>query len=120
MKKRTRKKRHLGEFRTMGFTIRARWQSELIGLQFDSISDEFLDALVDRGMECGGGLGPGDLHVVVQSSNEYGSTTEEGRKQIMRWLESCSNIESFAVSESWDLYHSSDPLGTEIAKPLRV
>ena len=94
----------------MGFTIRGRWRPELVGHKFDSVTDEFLDALVDRGMACGGGLGPPDFHVVVQSLRQYSSTTQEGRTQMMSWMESCSDIESFVASETWDLCYSSDPL----------
>jgi uncharacterized protein YggL (DUF469 family) len=102
MKKRLRKKKHYGEF--------TEWGRQIVVIRnlMDGF-DEFLDAFVEEAIEangcyCGGGGKENKLNVVVELGRR--SDDPDARlKRITAWLEVRSDVESWKVSEEFDLWH---------------
>lgn len=102
MKKRLRKKKHYGEF--------TEWGRQIVVIRnlMDGF-DEFLDAFVEEAIEangcyCGGGGKENKLDVVVELGRR--SDDPDARlKRITAWLKVRSDVESWKVSEEFDLWH---------------
>jgi len=102
MKKRLRKKKHVGEFAVYGREI-------IIKLNRNDDSDEFFDAFIVEAIEgngcyCFGGGTP----------NRYGMFVTLGRrcenpdakmKAIIAWIEAQPDVESWTVSEEYDAFY---------------
>jgi uncharacterized protein len=102
MKKRLRKKKHVGEFAEYGREI-------IIKLNRNDDSDEFFDAFIVEAIEgngcyCFGGGTP----------NRYGMFVTLGRrcenpdakmKAIIAWIEAQPDVESWTVSEEYDAFY---------------
>ena len=102
MKKRLRKKKHLGEF--------TEWGRQLVILRnLKNGFDEFLDAFIEEAIElngccCGGGGKENKLDVVVELGCR--SDDPDARlKRITAWLDARSDVESWKVGEEFDLWH---------------
>jgi uncharacterized protein len=102
MKRRLRKKKHLGEF--------AEWGRQLVIMRNRKDGfDEFLDTFIEEAIElnrcyCGGGGKENKLDVVV----ELGRHSDEPNarlKRITAWLDSRSDVESWRVGEEFDIWH---------------
>ncbi|MDA1274802.1 MAG: 50S ribosome-binding protein YggL [Verrucomicrobia bacterium] len=119
MRKRLRKKKHLGEFRQMGFTADCQMRPGLSGAEFDQFTDEFIvQAIEAHGLVFGGGGSPErGWSGVVCRDDRYDSTTDVEKAAVQHWLEQRSEIESFRLSEFWDVWHGPDPFDTEDAEP---
>ena len=118
MRKRLRKKKHLGEFRQMGFSADCRLRAGLSDTQFDQFMDEFiLQAIEAQGLVFGGGGSPkqGWSGVVCRDSR-YASTTDADKTAVQHWLESRTEIESFRLSDFWDVWHGPDPFDAKDAE----
>ncbi|RRJ96004.1 DUF469 family protein [Opitutaceae bacterium TAV4] len=112
MKKRLRKKKHLGEFRQFGFELTCRFQTDVPVERFDRFVDEFIaDAIEADGLTFGGG---GDLKRgwsgVVSRDHRYASITEEDREHVHGWLLGQEIVAAVELSEPCDLWHGSGPL----------
>ncbi len=118
MRKRLRKKKHLGEFRQMGFSADCHMRPGLSGPQFDQFTDEFIvQAIEAHGLVFGGGGSPErGWSGVVCRDDCYDSTTNVDKAAVHRWLEQRSELESFRLSEFWDVWHGSDPFDTKDAE----
>lgn len=118
MKKRLRKKKHLEEFRQMGFSIHLRFRSHLSPGEFDQFLDELIeDAVETEGLAFGGGGSHEQgLNGVVSRDHRYDSTTEEDRAGLNDWLLSRSEVVSCRVSGLWDLWHGSNPFDSGIVE----
>lgn len=102
MKKRLRKKLHLGEFLELGFEIIWRFRP---GVDLDTVSG-FFDAYFGFTADL-------DLHI-AGSANSYvnnsfispwrGSATQEHRRRVMAWLESRPEIDRFHVGDMEDVW----------------
>ena len=102
MKKRLRKKKHLGEF--------TEWGRQLVIMRNRKDGfDEFLDAFIEDAIElnrcyCGGGGKENKLDVVVELGRR--SDEPDARlKRITAWLDSRSDVESWRVGEEFDIWH---------------
>jgi uncharacterized protein YggL (DUF469 family) len=101
MKKRLRKKKHLGEFRDWGREVE-------ICLHSGEYLDNFLDQLVswveDHGCYCGGGGSGANLSVIIEFGNDL-------RKEVpifetlKKWLESHPSVSDFKFGPVVDLWH---------------
>jgi uncharacterized protein len=102
MKKRLRKKRHLGEFIKWGAPIAiVRKHKD----DFDSFLDNFIEQAIERnGLYFGGGGKEDYLDGVI----ELGKTSdnpEERLKKILEWLANRKDVESYVIGEKLDLWH---------------
>ena len=118
MRKRLRKKKHLGEFRQMGFSVDCQLRSGLSAAEFDQFTDEFIvQAIEAHGLVFGGGGSPDrGWSGVVCRDHRYDSTTDVDKAAVQGWLEHRSELESFRLSGSRDVWYGSDPFDTEIAE----
>ena len=120
MKKRLRKKKHLGEFRQMGFSVDCRIRSGLSEEGFDRFIDHFMDHAIEaNGLIFGGGGSPeGGWRGVICRDHRYDSTTDAEKGTVQTWFEQRPEVESFELSGFWDVWQGSDPLDREIVKPI--
>lgn len=112
MRRRLRKKKHLGEFHQYGFSLVCLLREGLSSEEFDSFVDTFIaDAIEARGLIFGGGGSPAARWSgVVCRDHRYDSTTEEDCTFIREWLNRQAVVASFTISKPWDVWHGSDPL----------
>jgi len=102
MKKRLRKKKHVGEF--------TEWGRQLVIMRnrregFDAFLDAFIEEAVEsNGCYCGGGGKEDKLDVVVELSRR--SDAPDARvNRITAWLESRSDVETWRLGEEFDVWH---------------
>jgi uncharacterized protein YggL (DUF469 family) len=102
MRKRLRKKKHIGEFTAFGCLL-------TIDRKPTTGIDEFMDAFISDAIEangcyCGGGGTEDRLEFVVELGRK--SDNPEGRiKQICNWLDSRQNVEDYKLGELTDLWY---------------
>ncbi len=102
MKKRLRKKRHLGEF--------IEWGRQIIVTRsardgFDEFMDSFVvEAIEANGCYCGGG-GNGDTLDMVIELGRRSDDPDMRLNKITAWLDARSDVQSYKVSEEFDVWH---------------
>jgi uncharacterized protein YggL (DUF469 family) len=107
MKKRLRKKKHLGEFRQFGFSISCHFQPNTPPEQFDRFVDEFItEAIEAGGLEFGGGGDPNKgWEGIACRAHRYDSTTEKDREHVKNWLGKQKILTAIEISKPLDLWH---------------
>ena len=102
MKKRLRKKKHVGEF--------AEWGRQLIAtrntkMDADAFQDAFIsEAIEGSGCYCGGALSDDKIDVIV----ELGKMSEDPENKFARitaWLDARSDIEDWKAGPIFDLWY---------------
>jgi uncharacterized protein len=118
MKKRLRKKKHLREFRQMGFSVECRIRPGLSAVEFDRFTDEFIVQAIEAGALVFGGGGSPDRgwSGIVCRDDRYDSTSDGDKATVQNWLEQRSEVESFRLSGFWDVWHGSDPFDSDDAE----
>jgi len=102
MKKRLRKKKHLGEF--------TEWARQLIIMRnqkdgFDEFFDDFIEEAIEYyGCYCGGGGKEDKLEVIVELGR-HSDDPDAKLKKIIAWLDARSDVESWKVSNEFDVWH---------------
>jgi uncharacterized protein YggL (DUF469 family) len=108
MKKRLRKKKHLGEFQEFGFEVSCRFNSELSDEQFEQFIDTFLqEAIESNGLSFGGGGDKQEWKGFV-TLDRSGSATEEHRINVSKWLESRPEVIYIKVDSLVDAWYGWD------------
>ena len=112
MKKRLRKKKHLGEFRQFGFSLACRFHTSVSFEQFDRFVNGFIiEAIEAEGLAFGGGGDPAqDWSGIICRAHRYDSITEEDRERVGNWLRGQEILAAVEISAPWDVWHGSDPL----------
>jgi uncharacterized protein YggL (DUF469 family) len=108
MKKRLRKKKHLGEFEELGFRVRFRLSPDLRDAERNRLLAEgWIREAIEANELCfgGGGLEVWDGFVTLARG---GSATEEHRRLVARWLEAQPAIVEHTVFPLVDAWHG-DP-----------
>ena len=106
MKKRLRKKFHLGEFREFGFNVSIQFVENFRDDDFDRFLDAFiLEAIEGNELACGGGGRKTDCSFFVVSDKSRGSVTEEHRKLVHKWLENNSMVRHFNTGPLVDAWN---------------
>ena len=102
MKRRLRKKKHLGEF--------AEWGRQLVITrnrkdEFDEFLDTFIEEAIEAsGCYCGGGGKEDKLDVVVELGRR--SDDPDARlDRIKAWLKARPDVENWRVGEEFDIWH---------------
>lgn len=104
MRKRLRKKLHLGEFQEFGFEVRFRGADDLSNDSFDSIVDAFITQAIEAsGLMCGG-EGKNPEWTVFVTLNRRGSATEEHRQAVQKWLEAQQEVKEMEVGSLIDAW----------------
>ncbi|MFO7685021.1 MAG: 50S ribosome-binding protein YggL [Desulfobacterales bacterium] len=102
MKKRLRKKKHLGEFTEYGRQL-------VINRKLTDGFDEFLDAFIKEAIEanncyCGGGGKEDKLNVIVELGRR--SDDPDARlDRIIAWLDARPDVENWKVADEFDIWH---------------
>ena len=104
MKRRLRKKKHVGEFREYGFEIRFIFSEQLSTVDRNSLLDDWIClAIENNGLQFGGG-GRGNIWKGVVTSEGKGSTTEEQRIIIEEWLSAEPRVLDYEVGSLIDVW----------------
>jgi len=115
MKKRLRKKKHVGEFTEWGRRL-------VITRNRKDGFDEFLDAFIEEAIEasgcyCGGGGKEDRLDVVV----ELGRRSDDPAarlKRITTWLDARPDVQSWKAGDEFDIWHGNfKDIEEEIEQP---
>jgi len=106
LKKRLRKKKHVGEFQEFGFSVQLRFSEHLSVDDRDSLLDDFIGAAIEaNGLLCGGG-GNGHSWEVFVTLDRRGSATEIHRQKVGRWLSKENSILQYEVGPLEDAWYS--------------
>lgn len=100
MRKRLRKKKHMGEFQEWGVEFELTLKS---GVEFDAFLDEFLeDCIESRGLAFGGGGGGTKLKGFV----ELGQSDEHlaNLAHVAAWFANSASIDNYSMSEPVDAW----------------
>lgn len=104
MKKRIRKKLHLGEFRELGFQLRFRVRDTVSDAELDSWWDDFItEAIEGNKLLCGGASGR-EWNVFVTLDGR-GSATDEHRATLERWLRARGDVDAIDIGPLVDMWH---------------
>jgi len=105
VRKRLRKKLHVGEFQELGFAVRFRVTDNLSHDAFAAVVDAFISQAIEaHGLLCGGG-GENPAWSVFVTRKERGSVTEEHRQAIERWLAACPEVNTVRIGPLVDAWY---------------
>lgn len=105
LKRRLRKKYHLGEFQELGFEIRVEFEPNLSRTEFDKLYDEFIEKIEENNLAFGGGGGPEIWQGFVSGFENYQFPTNEQRDTIKNYLESLPDIAKCEVGNLKDAWY---------------
>jgi uncharacterized protein YggL (DUF469 family) len=106
MKKRLRKKRHLGEFREDGFSVSFHLAGDALSQdeQLDFLDSIITEAIEPNGLDCGGGGGNGSEWYFFITRSGRGSTMEADRTAVLKWLEGQAIVRDISVGPLVDAW----------------
>jgi uncharacterized protein YggL (DUF469 family) len=105
VKKRLRKKLHVGAFQELGFEVHFRVADNLSYDAFDAVVDAFISQAIEAyGLLCGGGGQNPEWSVFVTREGR-GSATEEHRQAIERWLATRPEVNTVQIGPLVDAWH---------------
>jgi uncharacterized protein YggL (DUF469 family) len=108
MRKRLRKKRHLGEFAEHAFDVWCTLETGLTEAATDAFVDRFLSqAIESQGLSCGGGGRDAKWHFCVGRAGR-GSPTAMQRVAVGMWLSEQPEVASHGLGELFDAWHGRD------------
>jgi uncharacterized protein YggL (DUF469 family) len=102
MKKRHRKKKHVGEYTEWGrqFVITRNRRDG-----FDDFFDAFIEEAIEaNGLYCGGGGKESRLNVVVELGRDL-TQADEKTNLIVEWLKSRLDVKEWRMGEVFDVWH---------------
>ena len=105
MKKRLRKKLHVGEFQELGFEVRFQVADNRSHDAFDAVADAFISQAIEaHRLVCGGG-GKNPEWSVFVTRDARGSVTEEHRQAIARWLAARPEVNAVQIGPLVDAWY---------------
>ena len=105
MKKRLRKKLHVGEFQEFGFTVTMKFQESNTEESLNQFVEAFLNEVVDpNGLDFAGSGDRMDFTGFLVLAKR-GSATEAQRAATTAWLETQESVVSFEVGELVDAWY---------------
>ena len=108
MKKRLRKKKHLGELKELGFEVRGDLRPGLCGNDIEAFVDRLIDIVEARSLAFGGGAGRDDKLDGFVTRPGRGSATEEDRAALAAFLDGDKEIAGHEVGALRDAWHGWD------------
>ncbi len=105
LKRRLRKKYHVGEFQEFGFEIFVTFRLNLSETDSDQLYDEFIVEIEANKLLFGGGGGLGSMQGFVTASKNYQSPNIEQREKIKNWLENHREIAGCKVGNFKDAWY---------------
>ena len=114
MKKRLRKKKHLGEFAVRGVSLRVRFVDGFDEAAFDRFIDDFIDWIETKDLQFGGGGSyQSAWEGVIDPSPQWLKIPSDVIADLESWLRASGQVSGFEISPLWDLYYGRDPFDTE-------
>jgi uncharacterized protein YggL (DUF469 family) len=105
VRKRLRKKLHVGEFQELGFEVYFRVADNLSYDAFDAVVDTFISQAIEaHGLLCGGGGTNPEWSVFVTPQGR-GSATEEHRQAIAAWLAARPEVSTVQIGPLVDAWY---------------
>lgn len=105
MKKRLRKKLHLGEFREDCFEIEFSFDPPLSPEAFDNFWDDFVCGLIEaEDLQFGGGGDPASWHGFVEKAGR-GTVRERDRQIVVDWLEQHPDVSTVSAGPLRDAWY---------------
>lgn len=105
MKKRLRKKYHLGEFQELCFEIRFQFKGKTMSQEGDLFWLEFITACIEgNGLHCGGAMSDEGWHFTAHSVDKK-LAIEEQRAAVMKWLEARSDVAQASCGSFKDAWY---------------
>ena len=102
MKKRLRKKKHIGEFAEWGRQLVA---SRNTNINADAFHDAFIiEAIEANGCYCGGSLSDDKINVIVELG-KMSENLESKFAKVTAWIDKRSDIEEWRAGPLFDLWH---------------
>lgn len=109
LKRRLRKKFHVGEFQELCFEIQVFLKLNLSESEFNIFTDDFiLEAIEKNRLEFGGGGDPIKWSGFASSAKKYHSPNIEQRDAVGKWLENRKEVEKFEIGDFRDAWHNWD------------
>jgi uncharacterized protein YggL (DUF469 family) len=105
LKRRLRKKFHVGEFQESGFEIFVNLKSDLSEIEFDKFLDEFIGVIEENKLLFGGGRK--DWEGFITSAKKFASPAVEDREKIKIWLEKREEVIDCKVGHFLDAWNDS-------------
>lgn len=102
MRKRLRKKRHVGEYTEWGmqFVVNRNRREG-----FDDFFDEFIEEAIEaNGCYCGGGGKEDRLNVIVELGRKL-NEVEIKKNYIIEWLRLRPDVKNWRLGEIFDIWH---------------
>ena len=82
MRKRLRKKLHIGEFKVLGFRVTGALAEDAD--PSDNLLNDLVDFVEARGLQFGGSIGSAKIYIYVE--HDTGSCTDKDREAVGAWL----------------------------------
>jgi uncharacterized protein len=103
LKRRLRKKFHVGEFQELGFEIKVSLKSELSEVDSDKFYVDFILQAVEKNqLMFGGGGDSKSVEGFITSSKKYTSATENQKEQVRNWLKQRDEVFEFQIGDLKD------------------
>jgi uncharacterized protein YggL (DUF469 family) len=100
--KRLRKKKHIGEFRELGFAVELTLRSGLSAAEHNQFADEWIALVEARELAFGGGGSPKFDGFVTRAAG--GSTTEEDRAALTTFVASHRHVVAHSIGPLVDAW----------------
>jgi len=104
MKKRLRKKKHIGEFQELGFEVDGDLRPGMERDDVGAFTDRFLAHIEARKLAFGGGIGGGDFGGFVARFGR-GTATNDDRASVAAFLASDPDVTRHVVGELRDAWY---------------
>jgi uncharacterized protein len=102
MRKRLRKKKHLGEFVEWGVPLAVRRRHDE---DFDNFLEDFLTQAIEANGLAFGGSGLGDRLTGIIELGRPADPVDAHLQQVRRWLDAREDVEQYLVGQFVDLWH---------------
>lgn len=105
MKKRLRKKFHLGEFQSFGFAVLGSTSKLLTSAEEDLFLDGFICFAEAHGLAIGGGIAHRSLDYYVTKAGRYQTCTDLDRQLVESLLKTRPEVQSVTVGALTDAWN---------------
>lgn len=108
LKRRLRKKYHLGEFQELGFELFTALKPDLSEEDFDKFLDDFIEEIERNKLTFGGGGNKEKWEGFVTSEKKYNSPTEDQKVNLEKWLKNRVEVKEVKMGEFRDVWNGWD------------
>jgi uncharacterized protein YggL (DUF469 family) len=106
MKKRLRKKYHLGEYQELCFDVCYRYKGDVFSEEEDAFWNEFIsDCIVGNGLNCGGSVSMDGTCEYAAYSVDKSQQIENQLAAVQAWLAAREDVELVRCGEYRDLWY---------------